>query len=131
LRLAEAVAELNPPDDLGQSVLTVELSPFALRRQHQFERHGQTGLPAQAALGAFGSMPHGGECALDGVRCPDVFPVLGREVVAGQQRVAILDQLGDCLVSIHAVGFDEEVECGFGLDAGFGLPDVVKMRLGL
>lgn len=63
--MAETVAELKPPDDLGQAVLAVELSPFPLRRHHQLERHGEAGLAAQAALGAFGAVPDGGEGALD------------------------------------------------------------------
>ena len=53
MKLAEAVAELNPLDDLGQAVPAVEFAPFLLRRHHQLERHGQTGLAAEASLGAF------------------------------------------------------------------------------
>ena len=67
LKLAQAVAELNPLDDLGQAVPAVELAPFALCGDHQLERHGQAGLPAQAPLGAFGAMAHGGEGAFDRV----------------------------------------------------------------
>ena len=63
--MAEPVAELNPLDDLGQAVLAVELSPFLLRRHHQREGHGQPGLTAEASLGAFGSVPDGGEAAFD------------------------------------------------------------------
>jgi hypothetical protein len=33
-------------------------------------------------------VPDGGECALDRVRRADVFPVLGREIIVGQKRVA-------------------------------------------
>jgi hypothetical protein len=40
-------------------------------------------------------MPDGGEHALDRVRGSQVVPVLGREVVKGQQRVAILHQTRD------------------------------------
>ena len=65
--MAEAVAELNPLDDLGQAALAVELAPFLLCRHHQLERHGQTGLAAEAPLGAFGAVPDGGEGALDRV----------------------------------------------------------------
>jgi hypothetical protein len=35
-------------------------------------------------------MAHGGEGALDGIAGPDVFPMLGRKVVEGKQRLAIL-----------------------------------------
>jgi hypothetical protein len=68
LTLAEPVAELNPLDDLGQSVSAVEFAPFLLRRHHQLEGHGQTGFAAEAALGAFRAVPDGGEGALDRVR---------------------------------------------------------------
>ena len=46
LKLAQAVAELNPLDDLGQPVPAIELAPFALRGDHQLERHGEAGLAA-------------------------------------------------------------------------------------
>ncbi|TKA94511.1 DUF4102 domain-containing protein [Cereibacter changlensis] len=67
LKLAQAVAELNPLDDLWQAVPAVELAPFALRGDHQFERHGQTGLAAQAPFGAFRAMTDRGEGAFDRV----------------------------------------------------------------
>ena len=55
--MAETVAELNPLDDFGQAVLAVDFAPFLLRRHHQLERHGQTGLAAEAPLRAFRAMP--------------------------------------------------------------------------
>jgi hypothetical protein len=39
-----------------------------------------------------------------------MLPVLGPEVVEGEQRVVILDQALDCLVVFDAPGFDEGVE---------------------
>ena len=65
--MADPIAELNPLDDLWQSILTIELAPFLLGGHHQLEGHGQTGLAAEASLGAFGSMTNGGECAFDWV----------------------------------------------------------------
>ena len=47
LTLAKAVGELNPLDYLGQPGPSVELAPFALRNDHQLERHGEAGLEAQ------------------------------------------------------------------------------------
>ena len=89
--MAEAVAELNPCDDLRQAVLAVEFAPFLLRRYHQLERHGQAGRSAQAPLGPFRSVSHGGEGALDRVGRADVFPVFGRKIIEGQKRVPVLD----------------------------------------
>jgi hypothetical protein len=40
--MADPIAELNPLDDLGQAVLSIELAPFFLLRDHQLEGHGQT-----------------------------------------------------------------------------------------
>lgn len=40
--MADPIAELNPLDDLGQAVLSIELAPIFLRRDHQLEGHGQT-----------------------------------------------------------------------------------------
>ena len=48
--MAETVAELNPLDYFWQAVLAVEFSPFLLRRHHQLEGHGQSGLAAEAPL---------------------------------------------------------------------------------
>ena len=36
-------------------------------------------------------MADGGECAFDGVRCSDVFPVLGGEVIEGKQGVPVFE----------------------------------------
>jgi len=52
---------------------------------------------------------HRGERAFDDVRRAQVLPVLGREVVEGEQRVAILDQALDRLVVFDAPGLDEGV----------------------
>ena len=45
--------------------------------------------------------------------------MLGRVVVKGQKRLAILDQLGNGLVVFDAVGFDEEIESSAGPGLGF------------
>jgi len=47
-----------------------------------------------------------------------VLPVLGREVVEGEQRVAILDQALDRLAVFDDPGLDERVECDEGLRLG-------------
>jgi hypothetical protein len=52
-----------------------------------------------------------------------MLPVLGRELVEGQQGVAILDQALDCLVVFDASGFDEGVEGEERILLGLGHPD--------
>ena len=44
LNLVEAIAELNPFDDLGQAVLAVEFAPFPLRREGGLVRKSQETL---------------------------------------------------------------------------------------
>jgi hypothetical protein len=56
------------------------------------------------------------------IRGAQMLPMLGREVVEGEQRVAILGQALDRLVVFEAPGFEEGVEgcqrilLGLGLD---------------
>src|SRR5215468_3707229 len=59
-----------------------------------------------------------------------MLPVLGREVVEAQQRVAILDQALDCLVVFDAPGLDEGVEGGKRILLGLGHPDFLQRALG-
>ena len=129
--MLDAIAEFNPFDDLGEAALAVELAPFLLGGQHQLVGHGQRGLAAEAAFGFGGSVADGGEGAFDGVRCPDVLPVFGREVVEGEQIGSVFGQAFDCPVVFHSVSLDEEIEGGVGLSFGLGHPDVFQMRLGL
>ena len=129
--MLDPVAELNPLDDFGQAVLPVEFAPFLLGRQHQLVGHRQRRLAAEAAFGLGGSVPDGGEGAFDRVRRSDVLPVLGREVVEGEQISAVLGQAFDGTVIFHAVSLDEEIEGGIGPGLGFRHPDVFQMRLGL
>ena len=78
----DVVSECDALDDFGQLVLA--LQPGSVLRQR--------------ALGADGAMPDRGEHALDRVGraqvgAPSVapgIPVLGREVVEGQQRVLVV-----------------------------------------
>ncbi len=59
-----------------------------------------------------------------------MLPVLGGEVVEGEQHVAILGQALDRLVVFRAVGFRERIEGGLGVLPGLGHPDVLKRSLG-
>src|SRR5258707_13931427 len=75
-------------------------------------------------------MAYRGERAFDDVRPAQMLPVLGREVVEGEQRVAILDQTLDRLVVFDAPGLDEGVEGGKRILLGFGHPDFLQRPLG-
>jgi hypothetical protein len=54
-----------------------------------------------------------------------MFPVLGREVVEGEQCIAILDQAPNCLVVFDAPGLDEGVEGRERILLGLGYPDLL------
>src|SRR5438045_5288092 len=76
-------------------------------------------------------MPHGGECAFNGVGGPQVLPMLSREVVKRQQRLAVLRQATHRLVVLDGVGLDKGVESGVGVVLRLGHPDVLQSALGL
>ena len=69
-----------------------QLTPAFLGALAELEHHVEHAVPAEASLGALGPVPDRGEGAFDGVRCPDALPVLGLEIVEGQQFVAVFDQ---------------------------------------
>ena len=78
-----------------------------------------------------GPVAHGGEDAFDGVGRSDVLPMLGWEVVEGQQHVAIFGQLLDRPLVFHAVGFHKQIKGCSGLFLRLCHPDVLQPCLGL
>jgi hypothetical protein len=64
--------------------VSVEPSPAFLCALEQLEDHGERGPVGQTALRSDGAVAHGGEGAFNGIGSPQVFPVLGREVVERQ-----------------------------------------------
>ena len=61
--------------------------------------------------------------------CSDVLPVLGREVIEGEQHIAVFGQLAYRFVVFHAVGRDKEVKSSRRIHVCFGLPNVMQMAL--
>src|ERR1700704_6129473 len=106
----DSVGELYTEYDFRQLVVTIETTPAFLGGLGELEDHGERGLVREASLRANGTMAHGRERAFDDVSRAQMLPVLGREVVEGEQRVAILDQALDRLVVFDAPGLDEGVE---------------------
>ena len=126
----DSVVELYTHDDLGQLVVTAQTIPTFLGGLCELEDHGKRGLVREASLRSGRSMADGGERALDRVGRAQVLPVLGGEVVEGEQHVAILGQALDRLVVLRAVDFRESIERGLGVLPGLGHPDVLKRPLG-
>ncbi len=92
--------------------------------------HGERGLVRQAPLGADRAVADRRERAFDDVGRAQMLPVLGREVVEGQQRIAILDQALDSLVVLDAPGFDEGVKGEERILPGLGHPDLLQCPFG-
>jgi hypothetical protein len=87
----ETIDEPDAADDLGKMFGAVEAPPLLLGTLAQPEDYGQRGLARQAALGLLGAQAHSGEGRFDRVCGPDVLPVLGWEVVEGQQDIPVFD----------------------------------------
>ncbi len=90
-------------------------SPFSLRQvfrggHNKFEDHQPGRGRGQRSLGSDGPVPHRCEHTFDGVRGSQVIPVLGREVVEGQQGVAILGEAFDCPGVLRPVFLSEDVD---------------------
>jgi hypothetical protein len=58
---------------------------------------------------------HGGEDAFNRVCRSDVFSMLGWEVIKCQQHITIFDQLLDCPLVFHAIGFHKDIKGCRGL----------------
>src|SRR3981081_3347719 len=117
-------------DEFWQLVVTVETAPAFLCALDQFEDHRERGPVRQTALRSDGAVAHGGEGAFDGGGRPQVFPVLGREVVESEQRVSILAQAVGRLLVFQRVALDEGVERQLGGDLRFGHPYLLQRAFG-
>src|SRR5437879_1771430 len=80
----DPVVECHTENEFWQLVVSVEPSPAFLCALKQFEDHCEGGRVGQAALRSDRAVAHSGEGAFNGIGSPQVFPVLGREVVERQ-----------------------------------------------
>ena len=87
-----SVGEFHTCDQLWQLVVTIEAAPAFLRGLDELEDHRERGFVGEAALRSDRAVSHRGERAFDRIRPPQVLPVLGGEVVEGEQRIAIFGQ---------------------------------------
>jgi hypothetical protein len=76
---------LTPRIIFGYWFVAVETAPASLGSFREFEDNCQRGPIRQASLRAHRAVQHGGKRAFDDVGRAQMFPVLGREVVAGEQ----------------------------------------------
>jgi hypothetical protein len=66
-------------------VVTIEATPAFFGGFGELEDHSECGLVRETSLCAHRAMTNGRECAFDDVGCAQMFPVLGGEVVEGEQ----------------------------------------------
>jgi len=118
-------------DDVGEVGEAAQFAPAFLGALAEFEHHVEHAVAAEAALGSFGAMADRGKGAFDWVRCPNALPMLGREVVEGEQLFSVLDQAFGGFGVFRLEGVDEQIEGGMGVLTRFGLPDVVQHLLDL
>lgn len=95
----------------------------------QLEYHDHPRFMRQASLSACRTMTHGCEGALDGIAGADVLPMLGREIVERQQRLAILGQAISGFIVFGLVLGKKAIEGFLGLVAAFGHPCFLEIRL--
>ncbi len=69
--------------------------------------------------------------ALDGIGRAYVLPVLGRDIVEGEQAITVLDQAVCRFIVLGAISLDEEAKRRLGIGPGLGHPDILNMALGL
>src|ERR1700740_3480908 len=126
----DSVGELYPEDDFRQLILTIEATPAFLGGLGELENHGERGPVRKTSLGAHGAVTHSRERAFNDVRRTQMFPMLGREVVESEERIAILDEAFDRLLVFDAPDLDEDVERRKRLLLGFRHPDLLQRSLG-
>lgn len=76
--------------------MLIQPAPVLLGLLGQLVYHRERGDPGAASLGTRRTQSDGGECRLNGVGRSQVDPVLGREIIEGEQVVLVLLQAFTC-----------------------------------
>lgn len=115
----DSLRERGAGSDERDEVRAVDGSPAILGGFEELVGHGQPGRAGAGSFGDSGAQPDGGEGRLDRVRGFEVNPVLGGEIVEGQQLLSVVGDLGGGLGVFRAVGLLEFADRG--LRRGRGL----------
>ena len=126
-----AVDELCSFDDLQDELMLVEPSPMLLRGLGEFEDHRQGSSAGAAALGSFRAVSNGREGRFDRVGGSDVDPVLGGEVVEGEQYIFVIAQAGAGSWKLWFVQLEEVITGFMSVLLRLGHVHVVDHLLGL
>ena len=129
----DSVAEFYTADDLRQLILSSQRSPVFRRRHDQLENHEPRRVLRERTFHAHRAMPNRRKGAFNRIRCPQMRPMLGREIEERQQCVAVPEKAIDGLVVLWRVFLGEGRHRGVGDSAVFGEPDFaqIPMRVGL
>ena len=92
----------------------------------ELEDHQPRGGRRQRSFGAHRPVRHGRKDALDGVRRPQMVPVLGREVVEGEQGIPVLGQALGGFGVLGAVLLGEDRDRRLGRGPGRGAVDLAQ-----
>ena len=121
---------LTPLDELGQRIFTLQHPPASGRGGYQHKDHSHGGGMREAPLGPDRAVSDRSEDAFDRVGRAQMHPVLGGEVVEGQQVVLILGQAGDRRRVFLLVFGGKPLQRRRSVDPALGHPDVVDVGLG-
>ena len=126
----DAIAEFDSLDELGQLIFTLQHPPASGRGGYQHKDHSHGGGMREAPLGPDRAVSDRSEDAFDRVGRAQMHPVLGGEVVEGQQVVLILGQAGDRRRVFLLVFGGKPLQRRRSVDPALGHPDVVDVGLG-
>src|SRR5450759_4265973 len=110
----DAILESDTSDNLRQLIFTLQPPPGLRGGYDQLEYHQFGGRGRQRTFRPHRPVPNCREHAFDGIRGPQVIPVLGGEIVEGQHCFAILRQAFNCLVVLRPVFLGEDIDRHLG-----------------
>ena len=108
----------------------VQRSPFLAGGLGQLEDHREASDATAVATGLLLSMLDRREDALDRIGGPQVNPVLGREVVEGQELLSIFVETLDRLRILGLIGLDEQIERLVSMRTRVSHPDLMELLFG-
>ena len=125
-----AILEDNSLQHHLDLVSATDAAPALLGLLDQLEGQAEEGGSCDAVARARGAMAHGGEGRFDRVGGAQMRPMLGREVVEGEQRVMVLGQLLGGLGILRAVVLHEVIEGPVRFLTGRRHPNGLQSALG-
>ena len=126
----DTVFKLNACDNSSDQLGTSQQLPALLGAPGKLEHHRQDAGAGDATACLRRSQPHRRKRRFDRIRGPQVYPVLGRKVIKGQQGFFILIQALSRLRIFRLVSLHESIEGQVCVLARIRHPDLVQIRFG-